>query len=206
MKTKGFMSFTCRSIDRGKVENFPLVCFIISPSRSLWKRHADVFNVFSQCLSFAFNGIISHRPAIKSIFSWSPSLHYGHTASYKIHQKLIEKNYCHFFHRRIDTNGQLSFIDGRQERDKKINFIIFSIIFPSGKYFKSLQTVSQKRSRLKMKKKFKSDKRITKSLLSCSVPVTRWKKRKLRILDKTVFEIANVRSLSFKSEWNLYQI
>jgi hypothetical protein len=53
----------------------------------------------------------------------------------------LKKNYCRFCHHRFKTNGQLSFIDERQERERrKIKFIIFSIIFPSV----AAQTVSPK--------------------------------------------------------------
>lgn len=172
------MSFTCRSIDRGKIENFSLVCFIILPSRSLWKRHADVFNVFSQCLSFAFNGIISHRPAIKSIFSWSPSLHYGHTASYKIHQKLIEKKLLPFFSSSLRYKWAIVIYRWATRERQKNKLYYFFNHFPIRKILQKLTNRLTETQSFEDEKKVQDWQKNTKSLLFCS----EMKKRKLRFV------------------------
>lgn len=149
------MSFSCRLPAQGRKIKFSFfTAILILFLWTLWKRHADVFNGISRYLSFPFNGIISHCPAIKIDFSWSPSLHYGHTASYKIHQNWLKKNHCRFFLRRSHTNGQLSFIDEWQERKGRKKFL-FSIIFPSGKIVANLTNC---RSNAKLlEEKFKTD-------------------------------------------------
>lgn len=87
-----------------------------------------------------FNGIISLRRAMKSIFI-EPSLHYGHTASYKIHQKLIENKLL----LRTMTAGFVVSSSIQREWAIRIllttpcsRFISFSIIFSSSKAFPSI--------------------------------------------------------------------
>lgn len=139
-----------------------------------------------------FNGIISLRRVIKSIFRGmvrSPSLHYGHTASYKIHQKLIENKLLP----RSMTAGFVLSSSIQRERAIVISlttpcphFISFSIIFSSRKaFFRCLDCLTVSWTTFqdffipRRKRHTKDNKSLLFDEVPSSIPVTRWEKRRI---------------------------
>lgn len=136
------MCFTCLLMcDRASEAIFwffpssPTTNFLISFLWTLWKCDADAFNGPRRCLSLDFNGIISHRPAIKSIFNaprsitiftlWSHSI--IRNPSKTDWKKIIASLNGHFFHHHWQAmpNGQSSFIDTEPAHKQSSDFYYF---------------------------------------------------------------------------------